>query len=121
MEVTLKKVKNGYMASNGEEETFVEEVCPAIAEMFEGEMESEEPKEDKTESRIKRLSEELEGKPKAPKYVDMGEPGIEKTDGPLHWVRGFDRYEGFTSYYYNLVPLRPNANGIIVGIRYPLN
>lgn len=93
MEVTLKKVKNGYMASNGEEETFVEEVCPAIAEMFEGEMESEEPKEDKTESRIKRLSEELEGKPKAPKYVDMGEEEEEmpKKKGFFGRARGFNK------------------------------
>jgi hypothetical protein len=86
MEVTIRKTEEGYIADNGEEKVILDEVCPKLEAMFEGESQEEEIKEDKTESRIKRMAEELEGKPKAPKYVDMGE---EEEDDEMPKKKGF--------------------------------
>jgi hypothetical protein len=78
MEVTIRKTDEGYIADNGEEKVILDEVCPKLEAMFEGETPEQEVKEDKTESRIKRMAEEFEGKPKAPVYKDMGEEDDEK-------------------------------------------
>lgn len=92
MNVTLKKVKNGYMASNGAEEVFVAEVCPEIEALMEGESVEEEAEEDmgeKADKRIRRVAEDLEGKPKGPKYVDMGEMGEEEDEEEKPKKKGF--------------------------------
>jgi hypothetical protein len=54
------------------------------------------------------------------KYVDKGEAAIDETGGILQRENNLDSYKGMAKYYYNLVPMQPNANGIMTGIRYPL-
>lgn len=95
MEVTIRKTEEGYIADNGAEKVILDEVCPKLEALFEGESQEEEMKEDKSESRIKRLAEDLEGKPKAPKYMDMGEEEDEeekpKKKGFFGRARGFGK------------------------------